>query len=84
MDEKLIEQPIVEVEAEIIEPEEKQEPRLIISPSIVKILPLIFIVKLKINAVIKVIEYTAPRGKNAVFLIKSCNFIVGVKKLYCS
>ena len=40
MDEKLIEQPIVEVEAEIIEPEEKQEPRLIISPSIVKILPL--------------------------------------------
>ena len=40
MDEKLIEQPIVEIEAEIIEPEEKQEPRLIISPSIVKILPL--------------------------------------------
>ena len=40
MDENLIEEPIVEVEAEVIEPEEKQENRLIISPSIVKILPL--------------------------------------------
>ena len=40
MDEKVIEAPIVEVEAEVIEPEEKQENRLIISPSIVKILPL--------------------------------------------
>ena len=40
MDEKVIEEPIVEVEAEVIEPEEKQENRLIVSPSIVKILPL--------------------------------------------
>ncbi|MBQ9215696.1 MAG: TM2 domain-containing protein [Prevotella sp.] len=40
MDEKLTEEPIVEVEAEVVEPEEKQENRLVISNSIVKILPL--------------------------------------------